>query len=175
MSINQAIDHIKDYAKDIRLNLGTVLTPEGAPGLSDKQIWLIALATTYTTKSAPLREAVEGDATKHLSIEEIDAAKAAATIMAMNNVYYRTLHLAEDAELSKLPAKLRMNIIAKPGINKVDFELASLAVSAITGCGACIKAHIKEAAKAGISHEGIQSSVRIAAVINAASQALAIG
>ena len=68
-----------------------------------------------------------------------------------------------------MPAKLRMNVIANPGIAKVDFELFSLAVSAINGCGMCMDAHAAELQKAGLSKIAIQSTVRIAAVINAAS------
>ena len=59
--------------------------------------------------------------------------------MAMNNVYYRFTHLAR-ARLQDVPAKLRMNVIARPGVDKVDFELWSLAVSAINGCGMCVDA-----------------------------------
>ena len=107
-----------------------------------------------------------------LSPAEIDAAKAAATVMAMNNIYYRFTHLVHDEELRKLPVKLRMNIIGSPGIPKVDFELYSLAVSAINGCGMCMEAHVHEVVKGGISKLGIQSAIRIAAVINATAQAL---
>ena len=38
--------------------------------------------------------------------------------MGMNNVYYRFLHLVEDAEYAQLPARLRMNVIGNPGIDK---------------------------------------------------------
>jgi lipoyl-dependent peroxiredoxin subunit D len=103
-----------------------------------------------------------------------EASKAAATIMAMNNVYYRSLHLMEDAEISKLPARLRMSVIGKPGIPKVDFELMCFAVSALAGCGQCLTAHLQELRKAGISHEGAQSALRIAATLNAADRAMKI-
>jgi alkyl hydroperoxide reductase subunit D len=96
--------------------------------------------------------------------------------MGMNNIYYRYLHLLEgNDELKKLPARLRMTVIGKPGIEKVNFELYSLAVSAITGCGMCINAHVHEVRKGGIEDLGIQSAVRIAAVANATAQALSIG
>lgn len=166
---------VPDYAKDIRLNLGSVLSTEGAPDLSIEQIHGIALASAYATRSADVIAAIEGETSSTLSPEARTAAKAAASIMAMNNVYYRFTHLVNDSELSKLPAKLRMNVIGSPGIAKVDFELYSLAVSAINGCGMCMEAHVREVEKAGISKLGIQSSVRIAAVINAAAQAIALG
>jgi len=109
-----------------------------------------------------------------LSPEETHAAKAAATIMAMNNIYYRFNHLVSDKDFAKMGARLRMNVIGSPGIPKVDFELMSLAVSAINGCGMCMDAHVHEVIKAGISKTGVQSAVRIAAVINALVQAAAI-
>jgi alkyl hydroperoxide reductase subunit D len=168
-------EQIPDFAKDIRLNLGTVMTAEGAPDLSQDQMYGIALATAYATKHPQLVAAVEGSAAALVDASIVQAAKAAASIMAMNNVYYRFLHLVHDAELSKLPAKLRMNVIANPGIAKVDFELMSLAVSAVNGCGMCMEAHVHEVSKAGVSKVGIQSAVRIAATINAVAQALTIG
>lgn len=174
MSVKEIRSNLSEYAKDIKINLGNVLTEEGAPDLSQNQIYGIALASVYATKHPALIEAFEADAKDALSAEEIQAAKAAATIMGMNNIYYRFVHLASDKEYSKLPANLRMNIIGKPGIDKVDFELYSLAVSAINGCGMCIDAHVNEVTKAGISRVGVQSTIRIAAVVNATAQAVII-
>jgi alkyl hydroperoxide reductase subunit D len=67
-----------------------------------------------------------------------------------------------------------MQIIGKPGVEKIDFELTSLAVSAINGCGMCIDAHVAQATKAGVTKQGVQSTIKIASVINAAAQAVAI-
>ena len=100
--------------------------------------------------------------------------KAATTIMAMNNIYYRFVHLASGEDYARMPAGLRMNVIGNPGIEKVDFELYSLAVSAINGCGMCIDAHVAQLEKAGVSKSGIQHTIKIAAVVNAAAQAFAI-
>ena len=77
------------------------------------------------------------------------AAKAAAAIMGMNNVYYRALHLMRNQEYRTLPARLRMNILANPGVDKTDFELWSLTVSAVNGCGLCLDAHEAELKKRG--------------------------
>ena len=101
----------------------------------------------------------------------LQAARAAAAIMGMNNIYYRFLHLVEDAEYQRLPARLRMNVLANPGIDKLDFELLSLAVSAINGCGLCISSHEKKLRAHGITREMIQSAVRIAATVHAVAVA----
>lgn len=161
---------LPDFAKDTRLNLGSVMTPEGAPELSQEQIHLIALASAYATKDDGVIAALEGE-TAGLSDVQKNAAKAATSIMAMNNVYYRFVHLV-GGDYKTLPAKLRMNVIGAPGIEKKDFELMSMAVSAINGCGMCMEAHAHELGKAGVPVLGVQSAVRIAAVINAAAQSL---
>jgi lipoyl-dependent peroxiredoxin subunit D len=171
MTIEQLKNQLPDYAKDIKLNLSSVLTPEGAPDLTQKQIYLIALASAYATKNAELISAITTDSSPHLLENEINAAKSSATIMAMNNIYYRFIHLVTDKSYSTMPAKLRMNIIGNPGIDKKDFELTCLAVSAINGCGMCIDAHTLELNKAGVTRLAIQSAVRIASVINATAVA----
>ncbi len=172
MSLEQLRDQLPDFAKDIKLNLGTVLSETGAPELSRNQIFGIALASAYATRNQAVINAIAGEG--GLSDAEANAAKAAATVMAMNNVYYRFVHLVHDKEFGAMPAKLRMNIIGNPGIEKHDFELYSLAVSAINGCGMCMEAHVQEAVKAGLSKVAVQSTIRVAAVVNAAAQAIAI-
>ncbi len=162
-------------AKDIRLNLDSLLATEGgAADLTPQQAWGVALSSAYATRHAGVIRAFEASAAAVLSEAEINAAKVAATIMAMNNVYYRFTHLVQDEELKKMPARLRMNAMATTGIAKADFELYSLAVSAINGCGMCMESHTHEVVKGGLSKTAVQSSVRIAAVVNAAAQALSL-
>jgi alkyl hydroperoxide reductase subunit D len=92
--------------------------------------------------------------------------------MAMNNVYYRFLHLVEDEEYAKLPARLRMSIIGSPGIAKADFELLALAVSAINGCGSCVASHERQLRQHGLEREAVQSAIRIAATVHAVARVL---
>lgn len=174
MTIADLKSQIGDYAKDIKLNLGTVLDEDGAPDLTQNQILGIALACAYTTKQEEVIHAITTEAEGVLSEAEITAAKTAASLMAMNNIYYRFVHMVSDKDYATLPAKLRMNAIGNPGIDKVDFELYSLAVSAINGCGMCIDAHVNQVTKAGVSKTGVQSCIRIAATINATAQAIVI-
>jgi len=174
MSIQTIRDQMPDYAKDTKINLGKFLTGDDVEGLTLNQTYGIALAASYATKNKAIISAMLAQASDTLSENEIYAAKAAATIMGMNNVYYRFVHLVSDKDYAQLPAGLRMNIIGNPGIEKVDFELYSLAVSAINGCGMCIDAHVHEVTKSGISKQGVQSSIRIASILMAAAQALCI-
>jgi alkyl hydroperoxide reductase subunit D len=140
--------------------------------LTANQIFGVALSTAYATKNRDVIDALLNEAKERLSEAEITATKSAATIMGMNNIYYRFLHLSGDADFKQLPAKLRMNVIGNPGIPKTDFELYCLAVSAVNGCGMCIEAHTHEVVKGGISKLGVQSTVRIASVVHAAAAAL---
>jgi alkyl hydroperoxide reductase subunit D len=117
-------------------------------------------------------EAVTAEFGPRLDPAAFAAAKAAAAIMAMNNVYYRFLHLVEDEEYAKLRAGLRMNVIANPGTARENFELWSLAVSAVNGCGKCMTAHEKVLREAGLTREQIQAAVRIAAVVHAVAVTL---
>lgn len=163
-------DSFPDYARDVKINLGTVLTTDGSPDLNEAQIAGIALSSAYSIGGKILIAAVESKFSNVLTPEIRNAAKAASAIMAMNNVYYRYVHLAHDEAISKLPAKLRMNIMSNSGVPKIDFELMSLAISALNGCGACMEAHTKELSKHELSKVAIQSSVKIAAVLNSAAK-----
>jgi alkyl hydroperoxide reductase subunit D len=174
MNLEQLKNEIPDFGRDIRLNIESVLSAEGSVGLTSRQIYGTALSCAYALESKDLAEMAKTQAGGELDDAMVEAAKGAATIMAMNNVYYRAQHLMEDAELKKLPARLRMNIIGKPGIEKVEFELMCFAVSAISGCGQCMTSHLHELRKAGMADEGIQSSLKIASVLQAASRALHI-
>jgi lipoyl-dependent peroxiredoxin subunit D len=165
-------ESIPDYARDLKLNLGSVLTVAGAPGLNDVQIWALALASAIASRNVAFTRAIEAAAGEHLDAPHLQAARAAAAIMGMNNIYYRFLHLVEDAEYQAMPARLRMNFIGSPGIDKLDFELLSLAVSAINGCGLCISSHEKKLRQHGFTREMIQSAVRIAATVHAVAGVL---
>jgi alkyl hydroperoxide reductase subunit D len=172
MSIHEMRQRIPEYAKDLKLNLSSVLTPEGAPGLTLNQIYGAALASAIAARHAGFARAIEAEAAGKADEATIAGAKAAAAIMGMNNVYYRFTHLVEDKEYASMPAKLRMTVIGKPGIPKQDFELYCLAVSAINACGTCITAHDHELRNHGVGREAIQSAVRIASVIHAVAAVL---
>jgi alkyl hydroperoxide reductase subunit D len=171
-SIEEWRDALPDYARDLKLNLGSVLTATGAPGLTDKQVWAIALASAIASRNTGFARSIEAQSRTHLNEKEVEGAKAAAAIMGMNNIYYRFLHLVEDAEYQTMPARLRMNVIANHGIDKLDFELISLAVSAVNGCGLCVTSHEKKLRAHDVSREAIQSAVRIAATVHAVAVTL---
>lgn len=172
MTLETVRDAVPDYARDLKLNLGSVLSSAGAPGLTEHQIWAVALAAALASRNAGFSRSIAEIAAQHITPAYVNAAHAAAAIMAMNNIYYRFVHLVEDAEYGSLPARLRMNIVGSPGIDKTDFELLSLAVSAINGCGACILAHERALRERGMGREAVQSAIRIAATVHAVARVL---
>ena len=164
MSLKEFAESLPDYAKDLRLNLSSLLSDQL---LGDNRKYGLLLACSHGTGHKPLVEAAEAEVLGKLDEAHANAARAAAAVMAMNNVYYRFVHLASNPVYGTLPAKLRMNVIGAPGIDKADFELFSLAVSAQNGCGLCIDSHEKVLSQHGVKAETVQAAARIAAVMKA--------
>jgi alkyl hydroperoxide reductase subunit D len=169
MSIDALKQQLPEFAKDVRLNLSGIVNDES---LGEETKYGLLLACAIAARNPRVLEAIEGEANSHLSPKAIDAARAAASIMAMNNVYYRFTHLVSNKTYQTMPAKLRMTVIANPGVSKVDFELWCLAVSAINGCGMCVDSHEKVLIEAGVSTETIQTAVRYAGIVQSAAVAL---
>ena len=169
MSIEALKNRVPEYAKDLKLNL-TTLAAETA--LSEQQKAGAFVTAALAARNEAVIEAIVGEFAPKLGPEALQAAKTAAAIMAMNNVYYRFVYLTGAEDYKTMPAKLRMNAIAKPGVDKIDFELWSLVASAINGCGACIDSHERAVRAAGFAPEAVQAAVRIAAVVHGVAVAL---
>ncbi len=165
MSLDALRDALPDYAKDTKLNLGSLANETV---LSDQQKWGCFLASAYAAGVAAVVKAIEAEVATRLEPAAITAAKTAASLMAMNNVYYRALHLMQNPEYRTLRAGLRMNAIMNPGVDKTDFVLWSLTVSAINRCGTCLDAHEKERRKRDVCALQVQAALRIASVVAAA-------
>jgi alkyl hydroperoxide reductase subunit D len=168
MSLDHLKNRLPEYAKDIRLNLGSLASE---PSLSAEQRAGTFVASAIASRNPLVIEAIVGEFGNDLSVEALSAAKAAAAIMSMNNIYYRFTHLV-GGEYPNMPAKLRMNVMARPGVDKATFELWSLAVSAINGCGMCMESHERAVRQHGLTAEQVQAVVRIAAVVHAAAVTL---
>lgn len=162
-------DRIPDHAKDLRLNLDALARIES---LTPQQLWGTALATALAARNDELVRAVADEARPQLSEPAFAAARTAAALMGMNNVYYRTLHLLSNPEYGQLPARLRMQGLATHGVEKLDFELWCFAVSAINGCGKCLDSHEHELRKAGASAQQLSDAIRIASVLHAVAGVL---
>ncbi|TQK31456.1 alkyl hydroperoxide reductase AhpD [Arthrobacter sp. SLBN-53] len=168
MSLENIKEALPEYAKDLKLNLGSIArTTE----LTEQQLWGAFVATAAATKSQRLLREIAEDALDILSGEAYNAALGAAAVMGMNNVFYRTKGQL-DGRYDDLRAGLRMNIIANPGVAKEDFELWSLAVSAINGCGHCLSAHETVLRDAGVERTAIFEAIRLASIVSGVAQAL---
>lgn len=175
MSIDTLKNKIPNYAKDIKLNLSTLLSGTEPVQLTKEHIAGIALASAYATLHSMTIQSLQAHAQEvGLTEEHITAIKAASSIMAMNNVYYRSVHFIQDESYTRLPSKLRMHILQQHGVTQQDFELYCLAVSAINGCGRCVDSHVNVLSKGGLGSEEIQYVLRVAAVVKAVSQVLLI-
>jgi lipoyl-dependent peroxiredoxin subunit D len=160
---------LPDYARDLKLNLSSLATDMA---LDETTRALVFVASALAVRQDTVRDATLGEFTAILSAEELQAAKIANAIMGMNNVYYRFTHLVSAQDYATMPAKLRMNAMAKPGVDKAPFELMSIAVSAINGCGMCMDSHEKVLRAHGVEPVAVQTAVRIAATLHAIAATL---
>ena len=165
-------ERIPEPAKDLKLNLQSVLQ---AGSLTPAQSWGVAVAAAIAARNPELRQAILEAARQEVDEGVIEDAVAAASLMAMNNVYYRFRHLVGKPIYAEKRAGLRMNRLAKPATNKADFELVCLAVSAINGCEVCIQAHEKVVVEAGLTEDHVNDAVRVAAVVQGFAVALEAG
>jgi alkyl hydroperoxide reductase subunit D len=163
MNLEELLETIPAYARDLKLNFSSL---KQQPDLNEQQTWGTIVASAVASRNADFTQAALAEAAHHLSSPALDAAKGAAAIMGMNNVYYRFQHLASNQNYRTMPARLRMNVIRTHGIDPVDFELWCAAVSAINGCSACVDSHEKVVREKGMSEETVLAAIRLAAVIH---------
>jgi alkyl hydroperoxide reductase subunit D len=169
-SLERLKQRLPDHARDLKINLGVIA---GATALSPQQAWGTAVAAAVTSRNPEVVAAIEEAAAAQLSPEARTAARGAASIMGMNNIYYRFLHMmGEGSEYPQMPARLRMQILGKPGVDALDFELWCLAASTITGCERCVRAHEKAVRDRRGTKEQVHEAVRIASVIHAVALTL---
>lgn len=162
---------IPEVAKDIRLNLSKVLDVTQNDGLTAEHIWGSALAIAFSLGDKDLVTACRAEINDDALIR---AAQLAASLMAMTNIYYRFTHLTQDSEVEHLPAGLRMQGMMNPGVDRLTFEILSLAVSALNGCGVCISSHTRQLKEQGLSAIAIARIGRISAVLHATSVSKAL-
>ena len=163
MTLNELMETVPAYARDLKLNFST-LTQQAE--LTPQQVWGTVVASAVASRNEELTQAVFAEAAGHLSAQALEAAKGAAAVMGMNNIYYRFLHLTSNPNYKTMPARLRMQIIRSHGVEPADFELWCAAVSAINGCAACLDSHEKVVREKGLSEEAVLAAVRLAAVVH---------
>lgn len=160
---------LPDFARDLKVNLQSVL---GEGSLSEAQRLGVALAAAAATRQTGLTSALEAEARAKAGDAVAEDALAAAALMGMTNVFYRFRHLVGKEAYGQLPARLRMQRIAKPAGDKLDFELYCLAVSAVNACEACVRAHEHTVREGGLSEAQVHDAIRIAATVHGTAVAL---
>jgi lipoyl-dependent peroxiredoxin subunit D len=168
MSIENLKEALPEYAKDLKLNLGAITR---STMLNEEQLWGTLLASAAATRNTQVLAEIGAEAADKLSADAYHAALAAASVMGMNNVFYRGRGFL-DGKYDDLRAGLRMNVIANPGVDKANFELWSFAVSAINGCSHCVVAHEHTLREADVSREAVLEALRVAAIVSGVAQAI---
>lgn len=169
MSLENLRNMLPEWAKDLSLNLSTL---SRGTSLTEQQHWGTLLACAAATRNETVLREVAAEAREHLSEVAFDAALGAAAIMGMNNVLYRGRHFLGGNYESMRP-NLRMNIIGRSGgVEKVDFEMWSLAVSLINACAMCTASHEATIRAEGITEEQVNDVLRLASVTNGLGQAI---
>lgn len=171
MPIEALREALPEFAWDQKRNLDAVITETL---LSDQQKWGCLLACAYASNNPTLIGHMERAAGPLLSDKARDAAKLAATLMAMNTVYYGALNLLNNHDYRGAPANLSMTALSQTDVDKIDFELWAFAISAMSNCAACLNVHEAELHKRGLTLERIQAALRIAATVSAMNTALRI-
>jgi alkyl hydroperoxide reductase subunit D len=167
MWVDSIKEALPDYAKDTKLNLDAVINRSS---IDVEQAAAIALAAAMSTGNGKLVTFISTGVENEV---ERTAALTASAIMAQNNVWYPYVEMADDPNLSGLPAQLRMNAIANHGgTTKAKFEAYSLAASIVGKCHFCVKAHYETLKKEGYTVEQLRDIGRIASVINSVAKVL---
>lgn len=158
------------YLADLKLNFKNSFESEQ---LTKKEIALLGVALAANAGNIILREFFKGNARQEgASAEEIAEAVACASLLSANNVFYRFRHFLNKEKYNEIPARIKMNIMARPVGGKEFFELISLAVSAVNGCEMCVKSHEASLLELGSREERVFEAVRLAAVITSVSKVI---
>jgi alkyl hydroperoxide reductase subunit D len=165
ISLDALVGGLPLYAKDLKLNYAALLRQKDE--LTEQQFWGTVVSAAIATRSSDLTAAAIAEAASVLSPEAMEAARSAAAIMGMTNVYYRFHHLTTNERYATLPARLRTNALRGHGVEPVDFELWCLVASAVNACAKCVDAHEQVLRDKGATEELINAAVRLAAVIHA--------
>lgn len=162
--LDEVKNSIPDHAKDIKLNLDAVINRSG---LDEVDAHACALAAAIASGNGSLAYEISMNGPL-MGTPEREAAKTAAALMGMNNVYYPFVEMTGDSNLKGLPAGLRMQAYATHGgVSKLKFEMYALCASIVGKCHFCVKSHYDILKNEGMTVQQLQSVGKIAAVINA--------
>src|SRR3546814_14266222 len=106
MSLESLKTALPEYARDLKLNLGSLATE---PGLTEQQRAGSFIAAAYASRNDDVIRALYAEFESKLSPEALNATKAAAAIMGLNNIYYRFVHIDSKIVVSGKSVEERLN------------------------------------------------------------------
>ena len=163
--IERIKDSIPDHSKDVKLTFDTVFK---STLLDEVDAHACAYAAAISAGNGELAYAIESGSVLSQNATVANAAKTAASLMGMNNVYYPFVEMTGDTDLKNTPPGIRMQAYMNhAGVTKVQFEMYALCASVIGKCSHCVKNHYDVLKKEGMTVQQLQHVGKIAAVINA--------
>ena len=158
------------YVRDLKLNFTSAFT---SAHLTEKECSLLSLSIAVNNNNKVLIEFFTNQATTQgATVEEIGEAVGCASLLALNNVFYRFRHFTGKEKYTQIPARIRMQLMGNPVTGKEFFELMSLAVSAVNGCEMCVNAHESSLLTLGATEERVFDAVRIASIVTSAGKVI---
>ena len=173
MSILGIIRKLPCYADDIKENLIAIFE-KNQVALDQKQLCGVSLAIAYALKHEQLLNGIRAEAKLYLEDVDANACKIAATMMAMTNTYYKFTSMIDDLDYRKMESCFQVLSLSHTDVPKNEMDLYCLGVSILNGCEYCTIVHTKKVVNAGLTKEAVRDVARIAAVLQAAVNALEI-
>jgi len=169
--VETLLSGLPDVCKDLRLNLQSVLR---GTSLDASTTLAAAVAAAYFCRHTKLAEALRADAGATITDDDAADAQAAASLMGMTTVYYRTRHLLGKPAYEQMRPSLRMNRMLSPA-SRIKYEACALTCAALGGCEDCLKSHEAKLLENGLSETNVHDLIRIASIVNGVCIALAVG
>lgn len=171
---NDTLDLLEDgksrYLADLKINFRNSFDSEH---LTKKEVALLGVSLAVNAGNRILRQFFRDNAVAEEAAEaEIAEAVGCASLLSANNVFYRFRHFVNKEKYNEIPARVKMNIMARPVGGKEFFELMSLAVSAVNGCEMCVKSHENSLMELGSKEERVFEAVRLAAVVTSLTKVI---
>ena len=172
MTLNDLKNSIPDFAKDVKLNLSSLVMNSE---YDEELVYGCAYASSLAIGDKDIASVFEEECRNRFGSEFNESVKATVTVMSLNNVWYKYRDSMPTTEMKMAPQKMRVNIMANhAGLEKILFESLSLCVSAINGCTFCVKAHSDLLLENDKTKEYVFNIGRIASVISSVSKAFSL-
>ena len=164
MSIFTIIRRLPEYAEEAKSLMRTFFLEEEVVGLTEKQLYGIALTAGYYVRSDQMLNDIRAEAKIHLDEEDARACKLAITRVGLLKIY-------SHSEKKKVSfSNGEVNSTSDP----MDYMVYSFTAALLHGDEVGSKEYKKNLLKNGMSKEGIDNIIVLAGIFRSAAQALAL-